>query len=173
MGASFRWDRNTSPVNFTNITGGAAAVTVLQTALRDILREELGQTYGVSVGLAQPLPQRGYGRIEVSFGSAPENMETMADRVMKEIKRLQDDGPSEDLTSKAKESAKRTYETNLKNNAYWLRRLSAVHMLGQDPDEILKRPDRIAAVTPEALKDTFRRYFPLDRYTAGTLVPQG
>jgi len=27
MGASFRWDHNTAPVNFTNITGGASAVT--------------------------------------------------------------------------------------------------------------------------------------------------
>ena len=150
----------------------AAAVTVLQTALRDILREELGQTYSVSVGLSQPLPQRGYGRIEVSFGSAPENMDAMADRAMKEIKRLQDEGPSADLTSRAKESARRTYETNLKNNGYWLRRLAAVHLLGQEPVEILKRPDHINAVTPEVLRDVFRRYFPMDRFTTGTLVPQ-
>ena len=85
---------------------------------------------------------------------------------------LQDEGPSTDLTSRAKESAKRAYETNLKNNGYWLRRLSAVHLLGQDPVEILKRPDRINAVTPEVLREVFRRYFPMDRFTAGTLVPQ-
>ena len=65
----------------------AAATNVLQTALRDILREDLGQTYGVSVGLSQPLRQRGAGRIEVSFGSAPENIRSMTDRVMQEIKR--------------------------------------------------------------------------------------
>ena len=34
----------------------AAAMTVLDIALRDILREELGQTYTVSVGIAQALP---------------------------------------------------------------------------------------------------------------------
>ena len=84
---------------------------MLQTALRDILREELGQTYTVSVGLSQPLPQRGAGRIEVSFGAAPENIEAMTDRVLEEIKRLQDEGPSADLTNRAKEGARRTYET--------------------------------------------------------------
>ena len=36
-----------------------AATTVLDIALRDILREDLGQTYTVSVGLSQALPQRG------------------------------------------------------------------------------------------------------------------
>ena len=45
------------------------------------LREELGQTYTVSVGLAQSLPQRGDGHIQVSFGAAPENIKAMTDRV--------------------------------------------------------------------------------------------
>ena len=38
-----------------------AATTVLDIALRDMLREDLGQTYTVSVGLSQSLPQRGDG----------------------------------------------------------------------------------------------------------------
>ena len=91
----------------------AAATNVLQTALRDILREELGQTYGVSVGLSQPLPQHGYGGWKSAMGSAPENIDAMTERVMREIKRLQDEGPSADLTMRAKEGAKRANETNL------------------------------------------------------------
>ncbi len=165
---SFFADPGTDPAEQEN---AAAASTVLQTALRDILREELGQTYNVSVGLDQRLPQRGYGRMEVSFGSAPENIDTMTERVMKEIKRLQDEGPSADLTMRAKEGARRAHETNVKQNGYWLRRLATVHMLGQDPAEILRRPDRINSITPELLEDVFRRYFPMDRFTAVTMVP--
>ena len=167
---SFFADPAPDPTEQENV---GAASTVLQTALRDILREELGQTYGVSVGLAQVLPQRGYGRMEVSFGAAPENLTTMTDRVLKEIKRLQDEGPSADLTSRAKEGAKRTYETALRQNGYWLRRLSTVQMLGQDPADILKRNERIDAVTPQGLREVFNRYFPMSRFTAVTLVPDG
>jgi zinc protease len=165
---SFFADPPSEPAAQENV---AAATTVLQTALRDILREQLGQTYGVSVGLAQPLPQHGYGRIEVSFGSAPENIESMTERIMGEIKRLQEEGPSADLTTRAKESAKRGYETSLKQNGYWLRRLASSRLLDQDPAEILHRAERIDAVTPEALREVFRRYFPMNRFTAGTLVP--
>ena len=110
-----------------------AATTVLSTALRDTLREELGQTYTVSVGLSQSWPQRGGGHIRVSFGAAPENIQSMTERVLQEIRRLQQDGPSADLTARAKESARRGYETSLKQNAYWLGRLQTVHMLGGDP----------------------------------------
>jgi zinc protease len=166
---SFFADPGTDPTEQENV---AAASNVLQTALRDILREELGQTYSVSVGLDQRVPQHGYGRMEVSFGSAPENIDAMTERVMKEIKRLQEEGPSADLTTRAKEGAKRAYETNLKQNGYWLRRLATLNMLGQDPAEILRRPDRISAVTPELLRGAFQRYFPMDRFTVVTLVPQ-
>jgi len=149
----------------------AAAMTVLDIALRDILREELGQTYTVSVGISQALPQRGNGHIEVSFGAAPENLQTMTDRVLREIKRLQQDGPTADLTNRAKESSRRSYETALKQNGYWLRGLNSAHLLGSDPAEILRRNDRIDAVTPQVLQDMFKRYFPFDRSTIVTLVP--
>jgi zinc protease len=149
-----------------------AATTVLDIALRDVLREELGQTYTVGVGLSQPLPQRGDGRIQVSFGSAPENAQSMTDRVLQEIKRLQQDGPSADLTNRAKETARRGYEEALRDNGYWLRRLGFVRLIGGDPADILTRNQRIDSVTPEILKGIFQKDFPFDRYTVATLVPE-
>src|SRR6185295_20171295 len=147
------------------------ATVVLDVALRDILREDLGQTYGVSVGLSQPLPQRGEGHIQIRFGAAPENIDSMTARVMTEIKRLQQEGPSVDLTNRAKEAARRGYETALKTNDYWLGRLQSIKMFDRDPGEILTRGKRIDAVTPQVLQDVFRKYFPADRSTVVTLVP--
>ena len=147
------------------------ATTVLQIALRDILREELGQTYSVSAGLQQPLPQRGGGRIEVRFGAAPENLEAMTRRVIAEITRLQTEGPSADLTNRAKESARRGYETALKQNDYWIARLETIRMFDRDPHEILTRNQRIDSVTPQVLQEVFKKYFPADRSTVVTLVP--
>jgi zinc protease len=148
-----------------------AATTVLDIALRDILREELGQTYTVSVGLSQPLPQKGDGYTQIRFGADPKNLDTMIDRAMQELARLQKEGPSEDLTNRAKESARRGYETALKTNDYWLGRLQTVHTYDRDPEEILTRPTRIDAVTPKVLQETFKKYFPTDRMTTVTLVP--
>jgi zinc protease len=165
---SFFADPPPDPAEQENI---AAATTVLDIALRDVLREELGQTYTVSVGLAQGLPQRGGGHIQVSFGAAPENIAPMTDRVLQEIRRLQQEGPSAELTNRAKEAARRSFETAVQQNNYWLGRLQAVRMFERNPAEILSRPDRIAAVTPQTLQEVFRKYFPFDRYTVATLTP--
>ena len=166
---SFYADPDRDPIEQEKL---AAAALVLQTSLRDILREDLGQTYSVSVGRSQDLPQRGSGYMQVSFGSAPENIKSMTDRVLQEIKRLQAQGPSEDLTNRAKESARRDYETSIAQNAYWLRRLSDIRLFGGDPADVLKRKERIDTVTPAVLRDVYRKYFPFERYTVVTLTPE-
>jgi zinc protease len=149
----------------------AAATDVLEIALRDVLREQLGQTYSVSVNLSQQLPLRGAGYIAVGFGANPANLDGMIARVLQEVERLQTDGPTPDLTTRAKEAARRTHETALRQNGYWTRSLQAAHFLGYDPRAVLERSERIAAVTPAALRDVFGRYFPRDRRTVVTLVP--
>ena len=157
--------------NLVDQEQASAAATVLEISLRDILREELGQTYSVGVGLAQPLPQRGAGSIQVRFGSAPENAPAMIERVLTEIRRLQKEGPSADWVNRTKESARRTYETSLRENSYWIGRLTRSRLLETDTADIVTRAARIDAITPEVVQSALNKYFPLDRYTVVTLVP--
>ena len=91
---------------------------------------------------------------------------------MQEVRRLQDEGPSADLTDRAKESARRSYETSVKQNGFWLGRLQSAKLLGRDPTLVLSRLERIDAVTPALLRETFRKYFPMNRYTLITLLPE-
>jgi zinc protease len=95
----------------------------------------------------------------------------MVDRVLQEVQRMQKEGPSEDLTTRAKESARREHETAVKQNGFWLGRFQSAKLLNRDPMLILKRMERIDAITPSLLHDVFRKYFPMDRNTVVTLVP--
>ena len=150
-----------------------AAGNVLSIRLREILREELGGTYGVSVGYENSLPLPGYGATVVQFGSAPENVETLTKAVFAEVERLKSQGPSADDVGKVKEMEKRDLETNARQNPYWVGSLQAVHMYGWDPMGIARRPQRTDALTPEILHGIFKKYFPMDRYTVVTLKPEG
>ena len=160
------------PIEENEQTRVVAATDVLEIALRDILREELGETYNVSAGLSQPLPQRGGGHVTVNFGASPENISRMVDRALQEVTRLQQDGPSEDLVTRVKESARREHETSLRQNGFWLGRLQSARLLDRDPLLILKREQRIDGLTRETIQEAFRKYFPRDRYTVVTLLPE-
>ena len=149
-----------------------AATSVLNIRLREILREEMGGTYGVSVGFASSPPFKGYGAMQVQFGSSPENVDKMVAATLKEIERLKVEGPSQDDVNKVKELERRDLETNAKQNSYWLGSMQTVHMYGWDPANIARRSERTERLTPENIKTMFQKYFPMDRYTLVTLKPE-
>jgi zinc protease len=160
------------PVDELEVVRLHAAADVLELSLRDTLREQLGQTYTVSAGYNDMRPQTGTGRVSISFGAAPENVESMIERVLQEVKRLHSELPSEDYVNRTKESSRRALETSEKQNNYWLGALQSKHLMDRDPLTILRGPERIGQITPAALQEMFRKYFQLDRYTVVTLVPE-
>jgi zinc protease len=149
-----------------------AATSVLTIRLREILREEMGGTYGVGVGFSNTPLMKGYGTNVVQFGSAPENVDKMVAATLKEIERLKVEGPSIDDVNKVKELERRDLETNAKQNSYWMGSMQTVHMFGWDPAGIARRLDRTEKLTPEIIKTMFQKYFPMDRYTLVTLKPE-
>lgn len=149
-----------------------AGAALLGIRLREILREELGGTYGVSVGLDNPLPLKGYGAMVIQFGSSPDNVDKLVKASMAEIERLKSEGPSVADVNTVKELERRDLETNGKQNSYWLGSLQTVHMLGWDPAGINRRSERTEKLTPEVLHGVFKKYFPMDRYTLVTLKPE-
>ena len=149
-----------------------AAASLLGIRLRDILREELGGTYGVSVSYDNSLPLPGYGAMVVQFGSDPGNIEKLTGEVLKEVERLKKEGPSAEDLKRVQELERRDLETAMKQNSFWVGSLQTVHMLGWDPLSITRRQERIDKLTPEVLHEIFRKYFPLDRRTVVTLKPE-
>lgn len=149
-----------------------AATSVLNIRLREILREELGGTYGVSVGFTNSPPIKGYGLVQIQFGSAPENVDKLVNAALKEIERLKAEGPSADDVAKVKELERRDLETNAKQNSYWLGSMQTVHQYGWDPAGIARRDQRTERLTADAIKQMFQKYFPTDRYTLITLKPE-
>ena len=149
-----------------------AATDILERHLRDQLREELGGTYSVGVDYSSTLPQPGYGTTSVQFGSAPDRVDSLVSTVMTELDRMRRDGPSADDVQKVKETEKEGLETSFKQNGFWLGALQTAQMLGWDPASIIHRTERTDTLTTENIHDAFRKYFPADRYTQLTLLPE-
>ncbi|HUS22317.1 MAG TPA: insulinase family protein [Aeromicrobium sp.] len=149
-----------------------AATAILERHLRDQLREELGGTYSVGVDYSNTLPQTGYGSTSVQFGSSPERADSLVATVMTELDRMRKDGPSADDVQKVKETEKEGLETAYKDNGFWLGALQTAQMLGWNPVSIAHRTERTDSLTADNIHDAFRKYFPTDRYTVMTLMPE-
>jgi zinc protease len=149
-----------------------AAADIVENKLRDILREQLGGTYSVSVGYADTAPQPGYGTTTVQFGSSPENAEKLSAAVLAEVERLRRDGPTAADLQIVKEADKNDLAQALRQNGYWLNALQSAHVMGRDPKLIPRRAERTDALTRENVHEAMRKYLPVDRYTVVTLMPE-
>ena len=149
-----------------------AASRILQLRLREVLREELGGTYSVGVRYSDTSPQPGYGTTSVQFGSAPENAERLTNVVMDELDRFRREGPSDTDLQVVKETELRGLEGSMLQNGYWLNSLQAMHLLGRDPQSILRRAERTESLSRENIHAVVRKYFPPDRYAVVTLMPE-
>ena len=100
---------------------GIAAMTgVLRSRLREVLREELGGTYSVTVGSTFSWRPEGQYRLSISFGSDPDRADELLEAVYGEIERLKGSPPTEAEVNDVREARRRTWETNQESNSWWL-----------------------------------------------------
>jgi zinc protease len=151
--------------------GMRALAGVLEIRLREVLREDLGGTYGVGV-------QGGYFRIpevsydfRIGFGSDPARTDELVRTLFAEIERLKAEGPTEDEVQKVVEAERRSRETDLRENGWWMAQLAAATESGEDPVYLLDT-SLFDAVTVESIWEDARRYLNLERFVRVSLFPE-
>ena len=141
--------------------------------LREILREDMGGTYGVGVsGNSSKNPREEYS-YTISFGTSPDRLEEMVDSVFVAIERLKTDGPTQEDVDKVKEQQRRSNETNLRNNGYWIGQINARVSSGSgNLADIPLYIDYVDALTAEDIQAAARLYLNLENYVRVSLYPE-
>jgi zinc protease len=165
----------TGPVEYTreNRHLVSSLTELLQIKLRERLREDLGGTYTVTVGGTterEPVPSYS---IQVSFGADPDRLNELTDAVFDEMNRLKLEGPSDDDVIKVKEAQRRSHETSLEQNGFWLFQLLYADRYGLDPRNILNYVQMIDGLTVGKLQDAAVRFLTDDNYVQVSLYPKG
>jgi zinc protease len=146
--------------------------SALRIRLREVLREDMGATYGVSVGGSlTDRPQERFG-FNISFGCAPENVMEMLATLFLELNIVREQGLAESYVEKVKEIQRRRRETNLKENSFWLGSLKFYYTNGWDPRLILEHEALLERTTEERLRETARKYLDLENYLRAVLYPE-
>lgn len=161
-----------APWSYEEMQRLRAAVEVLRIRLRETLREEQGGTYGVSVsGGIERWPVEQFTS-SISFGCAPDRVESLIELAMAEVHRLQEEGPSAEDLAKVKETQLRAFERGIKENPFWLGNLAFRAQYGLDPEAVLGFPERVKALTGEAVREAAQRYFATDNWLVAELYPE-
>ncbi len=164
----------TGPFEYTkeNRLGMRMMTGALEIRLRELIREELGGTYGVNVsGTYEKYPEPQY-TVSVSFGADPDRVEELVAAVFQEMEAFKTDGPTPEEFQAVSEQERRTRETNLRENRWWVTQLRFSDEYGSDP-RFLVDPDFLDWVTEASIQVDARRYLRTDNYIQVTLFPEG
>jgi zinc protease len=146
--------------------------SVLDTRLRETVREELGGTYGVSAGPSYWKVPTGRYDFSIAFGCSPQRTEELTRAVFKDIEALQANGPTEKQVNDARAAFMRDYETSMKDNSYLVSQILFRYQTDEDVKTLFTMTDYYKQLSPAAIQDAARTYLKKDRFVRVTLLPE-
>jgi len=113
--------------------------SVLQTRLRETLREDLSGTYGANVSAGYTKSPISQYTFQVGFTCNPARADELVKATFKEIDALKTAGPTEQQVADARAGLLRDLETNLRDNNYVMSQIYARYVEGEDPAGFLNK----------------------------------
>lgn len=144
----------------------------LQIKLLEKLREDEGGVYSTYARFfTERFPSPKY-QLRIGFGCAPDNVEKLIAGTLAEIEQVKENGATSEDLGKFISNTKLNYQTNLKNNNYWLGQISSKVQRGEELASILDYEKMLEKITPESSKATANKYLTGENYIKAVLLPE-
>lgn len=161
----FTWSRQ-------NLYDMESLADYLRIKLREILREDVGGTYGVSVNNStSKIPRQEY-KFSVSFGCDPDRVQEMTNIIFTQLDSLKNNDPADKYLVKIKESQFRDFELRQKQNNFWVSILSSYDQYQLDYVDIVKRYDLVNQLSAGAIRNAAQTFLKNDNYVKIVLYPE-
>lgn len=149
-----------------------AMTSILSIKLRETLREDKGGVYGVGAFAApSKYPKERY-QLHIMFGCNPARVDELINAVYDEISDMINNLPTDSNMVKVKEINRRELETNLKDNRFWINRISSAYINSGDPRAILKQQEMIDKLTAKDIQAAAKKYLKTDNLMKFVLYPE-
>jgi zinc protease len=144
---------------------------VLDTLLREELREELGGVYGVGVAAIEEYRPANRYTVRVEFGCDPARIDELIKATEGVVNKLRKEGPDPAIVAQEQEKNRRSRQTDLRTNTFWSSAISNALQRGADPKEILTWDQRNDALNAKVVQDAAKRWLADDQRVKVVLKP--
>ncbi|MDP3015992.1 MAG: pitrilysin family protein, partial [Deltaproteobacteria bacterium] len=111
------------------------------------------------------------GYICVYMGTHPDKIETAIAGVLRELKKVKDEGLTDDEVERAKRYLIGNFEIGLQTNSAHARQMSVDELMGLGYDHLQRYPGEIQKVTREDVHRVAKEYFNLEAYALAIIRP--
>ena len=145
---------------------------VLDTRLREVLREDLSGTYGVGVSPSYTKAPIEEYRFSIQFGCNPQRQDELVKAVFREIENLKNTGPSEKQVADVRTALVRDFETALQQNSNLLAQILYRYQYQEDLGKYFSLPEYFKTLDAKMIQDAARTYLDTDNYVKVLLLPE-
>jgi zinc protease len=147
---------------------------VLQSRLLETIRQELGGTYSITATPDMAKFPRSQYSVRIDWTCDPARTAALVQRVFEEIAFVKATPLSPDQMAMIRGALLREFEANSQDNAYLLDRISRRYEDGDAADvaAVATLPERIGALTADAMQRAARTYLDTGSYVKVALMPE-
>jgi zinc protease len=146
--------------------------SILNIMVRENLREDKGGVYSPYVGGGMRSLPNGLSDVTVFFQCAPSDVENLIEAVKEEIKSLQEKGPTQENFEKVLETQRRSRESNLEKNRFWMNTLSSYYKTDRSLTDIKGYEKLIESITKEDIQKASKQFLDLDKALILNVKPE-
>ena len=146
------------------------ATQIIETLLRNHLRDTMGTTQAVDVGYVFPLyPRLHPVWLTLQFRSSPKLVKPILNTILKEMKKLWENGPKHKDVEAVNVLFERINTFWNQENSYWLATLSNYYRWQWDPATLNAAQKRLESLSLQELHQILKKTFTIDNYTVVTM----
>ncbi len=145
---------------------------ILSIRLREVIREDKGGVYGIGAYIrTEKLPYPNYAT-NIMFTTAPKRVDELLGSVNDVIKEIKAGKFEDEYLNKVKNMAKREYETQSKENRYWIGQIYTNEYYGMNINDVLSTVKRIDGVTKKEIVAAAKKYLDNTNMIKAVLNPE-
>ncbi|MFD2200506.1 M16 family metallopeptidase [Shivajiella indica] len=131
---------------------------ILTIKLIENLREKIGGVYGVGANGSMGIQPVGNFSFSIGFPCSPDMVDQLIEAAWEEVKKIQENGPTEEDLNKVKEKRRIALEENLKRNNYWNSQLSGIRTYELPWETILEARNSIEQISVERVQKAAQEF---------------
>ena len=144
---------------------------LLNIKLIEVIREEMSGVYSIRANLSSSRIPYENAYMDISFPSSPENVEPLVARIFEILEDIKSNGASDEDIQKVRETMKRTHETKMQKNGFWLGRIDNCAKWGID-FSLITDLDRFDMISSDSIQEALAKCVDFDQYTQISLYPE-
>ncbi len=137
-----------------------------------ILREEMSGVYSVQTKAIFSKIPYDHASLQILMPCSPDNTDSLTIAAFDEIRKIQEQGISNEDLKKEKEIQRRKIEKDSKTNSFWINSFQKNYRMGTSFDYLLPNEEIINSITSQDIQRVASEYINLDKYLKVVLYPE-